>query len=180
MFAPFFALKGHDMTTADVTEAKRSVATNILDDLAAELDKGFVEDTFEVAGHTWTMRTLQDHERAWASGFIRTQSMNSMLSSMRAPTLAAGIRSVDGKPVAEFFKDAWEKEATDMGEAVRKVMESQNPYILQYWFAEQLYVWLSKRPPSFVEKLWEKWLLLEKRREEAEVAMGKSSSPAGS
>lgn len=167
------------MIQADIKEANKLVAMSILDDLASELDKGFIEDTFDICGHKWAMRTLQDHERSWSAGYTRTQSMNSMLVSMRAPMLAIGIRSIDGLPIPKFFQSQWEDESKDITEAARRVLESQNPYMMQYWFAERLFVWLSQRPPSFVEKLWEAWLSLEKKREDSEAAMGKSLSPDG-
>lgn len=166
------------MTTSG--DIKREAALNILDDLASELDQGFLEDTFEVAGHQWTMRLLQDHERNWANGFIRNTSINSMVTSVRAPTLAIGIRSIDGIPIATFFQKQFEAENEELHALARQMIEQANPYTRQYWFAERMFQWLSLRPPTFVEKLWAKWLSLEERRDKAEESMGKSSSPAGS
>lgn len=160
------------MTT--VTDAKRAAALNILDDLASELDKGFLEETFEVSGHRWTMRLLQDHERNWANGFIRNTSLNAMLTSVRAPVLAIGIRAIDDVPIPTFFQKQWEEESAELETLARQMLETSNPYIKQYWFAERLFVWLSQRPPKFVEGLWAKWTELEQRRDKAEEGMGKS------
>ena len=166
------------MGTAE--DNKRQAASNLLDDLAEELDKGFLEDTFTIAGHTWKMRLLQDHERNWANGFVRNASLNAMLTSIRAPTLGIGIREIDGMPVAQFFQKQWADAESELEDVARHMLESSNPYVKQYWFAEQLFTWISQRPPQFVEKLWVKWQELEARRTEAEEAMGKSSRPDGS
>lgn len=161
------------------TDVKRSAALSILDDLASELDKGFLEESFDIAGHKWTMRLLQDHERNWANGFVRNTSLNAMLTSVRAPVLAIGIRSIDGVPIPQFFQQQWESEAAELETVAQQMLESANQYVKQYWFAERLFKWLSMRPPSFVEQLWAKWTDLESRRDKAEDGMGKSSNPAG-
>lgn len=160
--------------TTTVDDAKRAAALTILDDLATELDKGFLEDTFDVSGHKWTMRLLQDHERNWANGFIRNTSLNAMLTSVRAPVLAIGIRAIDGIPIPVFFQKQWEEESGELESLAKQMLENSNPYIKQYWFAERLFQWLSLRPPKFVEGLWEKWTALEGRRDKAEEGMGKS------
>jgi hypothetical protein len=126
------------------------------------------------------MRLLQDHERNWANGFIRNTSLNAMLTSIRAPTLAIGIREIDGVPVPVFFQQQWEAESAELETLARQMLESSNPYVKQYWFAERLFQWLSLRPPKFVEELWAKWTELEGRRDKAEDGMGKSSRPDGS
>lgn len=160
------------MTTTG--DAKRAAALSILDDLATELDKGFLEETFTVSGHQWKMRLLQDHERNWANGFIRNTSLNAMLTSVRAPVLAIGIREIDGMPIPTFFQAQWEAESAELETLARQMLETSNPYVKQYWFAERLFQWLSLRPPKFVEELWAKWTELEARRDKAEEGMGKS------
>jgi hypothetical protein len=166
--------------TASTGDVKRAAALSILDDLATELDKGFLEANFDIAGHQWTMRLLQDHERNWANGFVRNTSLNAMLTSVRAPVLAIGIRAIDGVPIPTFFQKQWEAESAEMETLAKQMLDAANPYVKQYWFAERLFVWLSQRPPNFVEQLWSKWTELESRREKAEDAMGKSSRPVGS
>lgn len=162
---------------SESSDTKRAAALSILDDLASELDKGYLEETFTVAGHTWTMRLLQDHERNWSNGFIRNNSLHAMLTSVRAPVLAIGIRKIDSIPIPEFFQQQWKDD--ELSVVAKQMMENSNPFIQQYWFAERLFAWLSQRPPHFVEQLWVEWTKLEGRREKAEDAMGKSSSPAG-
>jgi len=173
---------------AEVDNAKKQVAADLLSDLENELDKGFIEDTFLVQGHYWKMRLLSDHEMSWAANYQRTSSALALVVSRRAPTLAIGIREIgkangDGKPhmfsVAEFFTTQWEKVNKELDETTKSILASQNPYLPQYWFAEQLFHWLSKRNTEFVVALWEKWELLEKRRGKTEEVMGESSAEVG-
>jgi len=167
------------MENVDFQKAKKASALSVLDDLAAELDSGFLEETFLVRGVNWTMRLLCDHERTWAAGYIRNQNVSSIVSSMKAPTLAIGIRSINGLTVEDFFKAKWSEANKDLSEAEKAMIAATNPYVRQYWFAEQLYVWLAARPTAFVSELFDKWNTLEKRREAAEEAMGKSSTQDG-
>jgi len=169
-------------------DIKRTATLSLLDDLAKELDEGFIEDVFEIRGILWHMRLLQDHERNWANGYVRTTSVNAMITSVRAPTLAVGIRAIgklttDGKKdlmgIKDFFLQQWLKEKGELDPVAQRILDNANQYVQQYWFAERLFEWLSKRPPDFVNELWEKWSGLEKRREDAEKAMGKSSAEDG-
>jgi hypothetical protein len=165
--------------TTDVKNAKRSAALSVLDDLADELDKGFLEGTFPIRGIQWTMRLLQDHERNWANGYLKATSLQSMVTSVRAPTLAIGIRKINGLDVEAFFIQTWEEQAKVLSAVEKQILAATNPYVKQYYFAEQLFAWLSIRPPTFVQELWDKWMELENRRDEAEKAMGKSLVPDG-
>jgi hypothetical protein len=84
------------------------------------------------------------------------------------------------KTVKEFFVDQWNRQKDVLAPAIQRIMEDTNEYLQQYWFAEQLYQWLSKRNPDFIQELWEKWMELTERRSKAEAAMGKSSEEDGS
>jgi hypothetical protein len=172
----------------EVDKAVKQSAMALLDDLASELDQGHLEETVEVHGVHWTMRLLEDHETNWANGYQRTNSTLALISSRRAPTLAIGIRSIgkmnaDGKlelkPVKQYFIDAWVEAQGELDEATKSILNNANEYIQQYWFAEQLFHWLSKRPSAFVQALWTKWQALEERRDKVEEAMGKSSTEDG-
>jgi hypothetical protein len=172
-----------------IEESKKKAAESILDDLATELDKGYQEDTFQVRGVYWKMRLLQDHENNWANSYQRTNSALALLSSRRAPVLAIGIREIgtadaDGKismlSVKEFFLAQWKKERGELDEISQKILDQSNLLVQQYWFAEKLFDWLSKRPSEFIQALWSKWQLLEERREAAEKAMGESLAEDGS
>jgi hypothetical protein len=173
----------------EIDKIKKTGVESILDDLATELDQGRLEDTFVVRKIHWKMMLLQDHENNWANSYQRTNSALAILSSRRAPVLAIGIREIgregpDGKvemkTVKAFFLDEWKKERGEMDEISQRILDNSNEIVQQYWFAEKLYEWLSKRPSEFIQELWSNWLKLEERRTEAEKAMGKSSQEDGS
>jgi hypothetical protein len=170
-------------TETIVANKRREASLSLLDDLAKELDEGHIGDTFEVAGVMWSMKTLQDHETNWANGYVITTSMTSLISSRRSATMAIGIRAIgvrkpdgtlDMKTIKEYFIAQWEKEKGKLDENAQRIINNSNEYVQQYYFAEQLFAWLSKRPPEFIQNLWSKWLTLEARKEAAEAAMGKS------
>lgn len=165
--------------TIESTNASKIGATNILSDLARELDEGVLSDTYEVVGVKWTMQTLVDHEVNWVNRYVSGTSMLSMITSSRAPTLGIGIRAINGKPIASFFQEEWAKDSAGTSQEVLQMQEEQNPYVKQYWFAEYLFKWLAARPPKLIAELWDCWQKLVKRQEEAETAMGKYSRLGG-
>jgi hypothetical protein len=168
--------------TIDSKDQKRDKALSLLDDLANELDKGFIEEEVTVSGLRWTLRTLQDHERNWAAGYTVTKSVTAMLHSVKAPTLSIAIRAINGVPVKEFFLQAWLKESETPDPQLKEILNAANEYVRQYYFAERLYMWLSARPApgGIVDNLWTEWTKLENRREAADAAMGKSLPVDGS
>src|SRR5882672_3653844 len=100
-----------------IQDAKRAQAINLLDDLAAELDKGFLDSIVVVRGLKWELRLLQDHERNWVNSYTVSKNVLSMISSSKAPTLGIGIRRI-GKnepdapmmTVEQFFVQLWQSE----------------------------------------------------------------------
>lgn len=148
---------------------------NLLDELAKDIDPGVFEDTVVVRKVSWKFRLLCDHERNWSNGYVRTSSVTTMLSSMRAPTLAIGIREI-GRPdeagtlkmltVQDYFAEVWTKEQGTLDAATKRMLEQSNEFIRQYWFAEKLFQWLSDRDPEFIDELWRPWSQLEDKRTE--------------
>lgn len=171
-------------------ELKKDIG--ILDALAAELDQGFQEETFKVAGIHWKLRTLNDGETNWVNQFVITTSAPALFQSLKAPTLAMAIRAigkeVDGVlkmvPVEEYFLTEWERVSGTPDEQVRRLLRSNNALSKQYFFAEKLLDFLIKRPStgkdgSLVEQLWKCYAALSERRDQAQEAMGKFLGAAG-
>jgi hypothetical protein len=172
----------------EIKAQQKARVESVLNDLEAELDEGFLEEIVTVRKRLWKLRLLNDHERTWAMKFVQNTSLVSLAHSTRAPLLAISIREIgvmgdDGKPdmmpVREFFVKQWEEQIKDKKALVEQILNNANPYALQYWFAERMYEWLSKRPPEFVGELFDAYRKLEERREAAEEAMGKSSAEDG-
>lgn len=171
-------------TEANKKSAEDRSSMLIMDDLAAELDTGYIEETFEVAGYFWKMRTLADHEVNWASQYTLTGSNLAIVLSNRAPTLAVGIRAI-GKtregmqPIEEIYLDAYKKANGDLDSKVAALLLQTNPHARQHFFSEKLLEWLSARPPTLVSKLHELFMTLVARQNEASTAMGKSLAADG-
>ena len=152
----------------EVTNPKR-----VLDDLAKELDGSCLEDTFDWKGRKFRIRLLNEEESNWRNGFVNMGTNLSTLTSWRLPTLAMGIREVDGVPTFEFFRPLWEAE--EKGREVLKLIEGRGVFSMKYFAAEHLMQWLGQRPPEMVEALWKFWKILEDRREVAQGNVKKSS-----
>lgn len=148
----------------------------VLNDLAAELDGETLESTFNFKGHEFTISLLNEEETNWRNGFVNTGTSLSTLSSWRLPTLAIGIRFIDGISVYDFFAEEWKE--TEEGRQVRTLLEGKGRFSRKYFVAEHLMEWLAERDPEVLEEMWEHWLELEKRREEAQESLKKSSGEA--
>jgi hypothetical protein len=144
----------------------------LLLDIGRELDiTGKISDTFDVLGHKWEMALLSEEESNWRMAHVVIGSKLSAVSSFRLPTLSIGIRSIDEVSVFDFFEDDWKDLSTD----ARQELLAMNPYAKKYFCAEHLMQFLADRLPEGIAELWERWQLLEKRRQEAIETLKKSS-----
>jgi hypothetical protein len=133
---------------------------SVLQDLFTDLSKGNITDTFEVFGRKFTMHTLNEDEETWADTFIRTNTTAALISSRRAPRLAASISAIDNIPVSELFQYP-----DDMPMDLRKEIES-NPIQKAFWIREQLLKYLNEvGNRSFIIDLYSKYEELIDRRE---------------
>jgi hypothetical protein len=172
----------------EIKDAKVSEALSLMDDLEQELDSGFLEEIVQVRGRLWKLRLLCDHEQAWAMGYVKGTTFSAIVLSQKTPTLAIAIREIgklnaDGSKsmfsIQDFFVKEWEEVTKGSAAEIQRVLNSTNPYAAQYWLAERMFEWLSKRPHEFTTELWTKYQELMTRREKAETAMGKSSEEGG-
>lgn len=155
------------------TAPKPQDPKRLLMDLAKELDGDSLESTFELFDRTWSIRLLTEDESNWRNGYVNTGTKLSTITSYRLPTLAIGIRAIDGIPVYAFFQDEWT--ATEDGRAAFELIEGKGRFSQKYFAAEHLMEFLADRFPEKMEELWEEWAKLETRREEAQASVKKSS-----
>jgi hypothetical protein len=147
-----------DTKPADL-RAKRH---KLLADFTEEIRVGFIEDTFEVRGHQWLIRTPTEDEVTWADRFIQSSSPIAFVSSRRAPKLAVSIKAMDGVGVTDLFQYP-----SDMDEDVKAELE-RNRAQKQYWIYSQLMAYLIESVPSpVVEQLYAKYEELIKRQYKA-------------
>lgn len=153
--------------------SKISNPKQLLNDLARELDGETLEDIFELAGKKWTIRLLNEEESNWRNGFVNTGSKLAALTSWRLPTLAIGIRAIDGVPIYQFFQEEWN--ATAEGREALALIDGGGRFSQKYHAAEHFMEWLAERFPEKMEDFWEYWQKLENRRTESQESVKKSS-----
>lgn len=148
-----------------------------LQDMASEVDQGFIEDTFEVFGRKFKLRLLSDGENNWKNRYVDVMvASGALISQNRAPTLAVAIREIDGQPMDKIFPDPV-KPADDASDEEKQSYERWNRMSKlerQFERCKQMYEYLSNRPDDFVIALHEKFMSLRGRREEVLKNLKKS------
>lgn len=148
--------------------AKKSTKLQLL---KQELSRGFIEKEFEINGHKFVLSTLNEDDENWADTYTRISTPAAILSSRKAPRIAAALKTMDGETKAELFQFP-----DDMSETTKKAM-LDNPIQLRYWLNDQaLYFLMEDGTRPFINQLWEKYEELEKQREEAFEDLPKSST----
>lgn len=140
----------------------------LLEDLASEIDQGFIEDTFEVLGKKYKLRLLSDGEANWKNRFIDGfASGMAILSQRKSATLAVAIREIEGQNVIAIFTPA-APAADEKAENKKEYDEWSKATELERQFivARKMYDYLSKRPSDFTTELYNKFDELEARRKE--------------
>lgn len=146
--------------------AKRS---SVLENLKKDISKGFIDLTAMVNGHKFKLRTLNEDDEVWADSFARTSTAVSMITSRRAPRLAASIMSIDDVVASDLFLYP-----EGMSKEEKKAMDD-NPITKKYWIYDQmLYFLLEESNRPFINDLWSKFEELEKSRDEALKELPKS------
>jgi len=143
----------------------------LLLDLKKELGGELLEDTFQVGEHTFTMRLLNEEETSWCYQYVNTGNVMAMGISLRMPTLAIGIRAIDGTPLMEYFSEDWNK----LTEAERSALQEANRYSQKYFIAGHMLDYLGDCAPDMITKLWAEWEKLSKRRSDAQEQAKNSS-----
>lgn len=140
-------------------KAKRHTLINTI---ATELRKGFIEDSITIDSHKYRLRTLTEDEEVWADQFMRGNSPLTMITSRKAPRLAAALISIDDIAVADLFDYP-----DDMPDAYKKSL-NENKTEKRYWLCLQVLYFLtddSCRP--FIVKLYDCLDALYNKRDEA-------------
>lgn len=114
----------------------KSKRNKILEDLKLDLLKGRREREVVALGRKFKMHTLNEDEESWADSYIRATSTMAILSTKKAPTVAAAISEVEGQPVAALFEYP-----DDMPKEVKDMLD-KNPIQRSYWIREQMLMFL--------------------------------------
>lgn len=140
--------------------AKRHRLLDIIDN---ELQGAHHSKTYEVLGHSYTLRTLDPDDEAWADGNVTGDNFYQTARNRRIPYIAAAIVAIDGTSVEQLFLPP-----TDMPEIERRLYDESSAY-KKVWLREQALTWLRdvhKHGP-YVQELYGHVLDLESERGEA-------------
>lgn len=135
---------------------------SILDSLKQELVKGYREVEVTVLNKKFKLRTLNEDEEVWVDGHVRALTPMAMISSRKAPKLAAAIREIDGMPVDRLF------DYPDTMDKAKREEFDKNEILRRWWVRDQMLLFLAEdgvRP--FVNELVEALEKLEDERNEA-------------
>jgi len=149
-------------------------AKQLFQDIAKEMESRCISDTFEVRGHRYEMRLLNGEEAQWRNAHIMLEGMSlkadgklglsstnlAALTSIKLPTLAIGIRKMDGESIEAGFEEDW----GSLSEKQRLDLFRENKYARKWFVAEQFMQYLANWPDNMLEELWEFWAMLEERR----------------
>ncbi len=163
-------------------------AKQLFSDIGKEMESRCISDVYEVQGHKYEMRLLSGEETQWrnahimldgmaikADGKLGLSSANlAALTSIKLPTLAMGIRKIDGESVADAFEDNW----GDIPAKQQLSLLEGNKYAKKWFIAEHFMQYLSGWLDTILEELWNKWAVLEERRRQAGEELKKSSGEA--
>lgn len=141
--------------------AENSKKHKVLQDLKREIQIGFIDQDFEVKGHKFKIKTLNEEEETWSDQFIQASGTTySMIVSARAPKLAVAITHVDGVPVSELFDypDEWTVE--------QKRELDANPLRKKFWLRTQMMTFLQDLDRDTTVELFKAFKTLDDRRAE--------------
>jgi len=140
----------------------RAKKTKVLETLRSELTRGFIETDVNILGHKFKLRTLNEDDEVWADTFLRTNSAAAMVSSRKAPRLAAAIVSIDDVSSPNLFEYP-----DSITQEEKKTLED-NPIQKKYWVHTQMLLFLSEDGNrDFINALWEPYSKMEEQRAEA-------------
>lgn len=157
----------------------------LFSDIAKEMESKCISDTFLINGHNYEMRLLNGEEAQWRNAHIMLEGMSikadgklgltstnlAALTSIKLPTLAMGIRKIDGVTVEDAYAEDWGL----LQEEARISLLRDNKYARKWFVAEHFMEYLANWPDTVLEDLWRNWAELERRRDAAGEAVKKFS-----
>lgn len=141
---------------------------DVLRGLKQSFEAGFIEDTFDIAGHKWTMRTLNGMESLWRDGFVDLSITASFLSSRRVPTLAIAIKKIDDRNVTDIFISddiSPTSKSTPVESVVKSMSKSRDDFkSIEFTSAEELKKFIETSiPDKVINDLWAAFNTLEEK-----------------
>lgn len=134
---------------------------SLLLDIQKQLGGHELSTTTEVAGHKYTMTTINSDEEMWADGLMQTDSTPQAVSSFRKSRLASAIKTIDNVKVEEMFEFP-----DGMNEDLKRDF-SASRYGKRTWQMNQLYVWLGELPMAVIDALAIEYQKISRKRKDS-------------
>ena len=145
---------------------------SLLDDIVKEADRGeFLSDDFEVSGHKYHIKTVNEEENNWCYQFVNPANAVTIATTMRLPMIAMSTRSIDDIPIEDVLNHKW----MELSLEDQELLNEANDFARKYFIAEHYMQFLSQRSPSLIKDLWVCYELLEARKVEVQDSLKKSS-----
>jgi len=144
-------------------------AKQLLADLQQELQGEVIEETIELGNHKYQMRLLNEAENSWVYSHLELGSQVGMAMSIRLPTLAAGIRAIDGVSKEELLGEDF----ANLSDAQRVLLlagGSKKAAFFNSRFLDIISLW----NPKIIQELYTKWMELDARRADVQVELKNS------
>jgi len=148
--------------------------------LDTELQGAHYEKSVTVFGKKFTLRTLDGGEQAWADTYVSGDNIYKFTQSQKPPYVAAALRAINDKPIAEHFKIP-----DGLPDNVRRLLDN-NEEAVKVWRRSEVLRWLlsEKKHSTLINTLYKAYDELDDLRNGAlkrmdptsEDATGKSSS----
>lgn len=135
---------------------RRDILERIKEEFAG---KDFVKE-HKIGGHSYTLKLLNAGEEEWRDRHVPASMSLATLTARKIATVAASIVAIDGVSV----KDIFGSDSDSGGESVISVMTDL--YKSEYYVQEKVLEFLKGLPGKFIDELFDKYLELEKERQE--------------
>jgi len=155
------------------------MSKQLLTDLLNEMESKCISDTFEVEGHKYEMRLLDGAETDWRNKYVTLSGISiekasinlSIINAVKKPTLAVGIRSIDGGLIESLFEHEWD----ELKDEVKISLLADGEDAKKWFIAERFLKFIQAWADDTIEDLWKEWDKITTRRKEVKEELKKSS-----
>jgi hypothetical protein len=150
----------------------RAVRDDYLNTVSAGLAGCHKQDTFEVFGTWYTLRTLDPADEGWTLQFIAGGDAYAVGKSKRAPVVAAALVALGPAPDKTKPVEALFKVPADLPEVPKKLIEGSK-FFERDWRRTEVLRWLTdpEQHEMLSAVLYDRYLSLERKRNAALEAL---------
>ena len=141
-----------------ISVAKRHA---VLRDIAQQLEGHQLQIVAEIAGHSYTLTTLNSEEEWWADSVMQTNNPKVLVASFIIARIAASIKAIDGIPISELF------DYPDNMDVEVKALHQLTKSAKRQWELDQMLAWLGEQPKSLISDIGEEYKKLSTRADDS-------------